>query len=201
MAYARQLQGNLTGALEAMQLAAEASVGGDVEGMAWYRAQVGELYLELGRPHEAAEQFASASQAFPGHPLAVTGYARVCEMLGDVAGARTLLDDLVRRAPTPDAHVRLGDLLAASGRLDEAGRQYALAEAAWRSDMPEPANLARFLADQGLKLDGSSLHRRGRRRRAPRHLHRRRARLGVFQSRSHRRREADAAAGAPHRHP
>jgi tetratricopeptide (TPR) repeat protein len=64
-----------------------------------------------------------------------------------------LLEDLARKSPTPDVHARLGDLLTAEGRLKEAGRQYALAEAAWRSDAPEPRNLARFLADRGERLD------------------------------------------------
>ena len=42
---------------------------------------------------------------------------------------------------------------ATSGRHEEAERSYALAEAAWRSDTPEPKNLARFLADRGDKID------------------------------------------------
>ena len=50
VAYARELQGNLNGALESMRLAAEASEGGDVEAIAWYHAQVGELYLKLENP-------------------------------------------------------------------------------------------------------------------------------------------------------
>jgi tetratricopeptide (TPR) repeat protein len=153
VAYARELQGNLTGALESMQLAADASRGGDVEGMAWYYAQVGELQLRLGRPAEAMQAFSTASQAFPGHPSAVAGYASALEAVGKADDARALLDDLVKKSPTPDIHARLGDLLSAAGRHDEGRRHYALAEAGWRSDAPEPGNLARFLADRGEKLD------------------------------------------------
>jgi tetratricopeptide (TPR) repeat protein len=47
----------------------------------------------------------------------------------------------------------LGDLFAAAGRREDADRHYALAEAGWRSDAPEPKNLARFLADRGEKLE------------------------------------------------
>ena len=72
----------------------------------------------------------------------------VLEAVGKADEARALLEDLVKKTPTPDVHARLGDLLAAAGRTTEAERQYALAEAAWRSDMPEPKNLARFLADE-----------------------------------------------------
>ena len=35
---------------------------------------------------------------------------------------------------------------------NNAERQYALAEAAWRTDAPEPRNLARFLAERGDKI-------------------------------------------------
>jgi predicted Zn-dependent protease len=153
VAYARELQGDLSGALESMKLAAEASSGGDVEGIAWYRSQVGELYLRLQRPHEAMLEFASASQAFPGHPFAVAGYAKALHASGRHGEARALLEDLVRKTPTPDLHVQLGDLFAAAGRREDADRHYALAEAGWRSDAPEPKNLARFLADRGEKLD------------------------------------------------
>ena len=153
VAYARELQGNLTGALESMRLAADASEGGDVEAIAWYHSQVGELYLKLGKPSDAMREFSTASRAFPGHPFAVVGYAKALEMTGQREPARALLEDLARKSPTPDVHARLGDLLAAEGRAKEAGRQYALAEAAWRSDAPEPRNLARFLAERGERLD------------------------------------------------
>jgi tetratricopeptide (TPR) repeat protein len=39
------------------------------------------------------------------------------------------------------------------GRHAEADGQYALAEAGWREDAPEPKNLARFLADRGVKVE------------------------------------------------
>ena len=60
VAYARELQGNLTGALESMRLAADASMGGDVEGIAWYRSQVGELLLRLAARGESQARPASS---------------------------------------------------------------------------------------------------------------------------------------------
>jgi tetratricopeptide (TPR) repeat protein len=152
VAYARELQGNLAGALEVMKLAADATSGTDLEALTWHHAQIGELYLQLGRIREAKQEFAIASQAFPGHPFAVSGYARAIEAEGDPDGALTLLRDLVERAPVADLYVRIGDLLGHQGRHEEAERSYALAEAAWRSDMPEPARLARFLADRGKNI-------------------------------------------------
>jgi tetratricopeptide (TPR) repeat protein len=152
VAYARELQGNLNGALESMRLAADASEGGDVEAIAWYHAQVGELYLKLEKPTDAMREFSVASSAFPGHPFAVVGYAKALEMVGKRDEARALLEDVVRKSPTPDVHARLGDLFRAEGRAKDAEREYALAEAAWRIDAPEPKNLARFLADRGEKV-------------------------------------------------
>ncbi len=50
-------------------------------------------------------------------------------------------------------HARLGELYDRLGRADDAAREYALAEASWRSDAPQPAALARFLAERGQKVD------------------------------------------------
>jgi hypothetical protein len=63
--------------------------------------------------------------------------------------ARALREDLVQRTPLPDVYARLGDRAVKAGRSADAKRFYALAEAMWRSDTPEPKNLARFLADRG----------------------------------------------------
>jgi len=152
VAYARELQGNLRGALQSMLLAADASEGADVEAVAWYHAQVGELYLKLNQPVDAMREFSIASTAFPGHPFAVVGYAKALEAVGQLGEARALLEDLLKKWPAPDVHARLGDLFQAEGRAKDAEREYALAEAAWRSDAPEPKNLARFLADRGEKV-------------------------------------------------
>jgi tetratricopeptide (TPR) repeat protein len=152
VAYARELQGNLTGALEAMKLAAGATAPADREGLAWAEAQVGELNLQLGRLREAKDAFVAASEAFPGHPFAVIGYAKAIADEGDVDRALHLLEDLQKRSPTPDLAVRIGDLLMRLSRHEEAERQYQLAEAGWRADVPEPRSLARFLATHDRKI-------------------------------------------------
>ena len=152
VAYARELQGNLTGAIESMKLAADATPPDDPEALAWHHAQVGDLYLRIGKLHEAAAEYITASQAFPGHPFAMMGYARLLAARGEQGSALALLQELAKTAPTPDLAARTGDVLARLGRRDEAERQYALAEAGWRVDAPEPKNLARFLADHDRKI-------------------------------------------------
>jgi tetratricopeptide (TPR) repeat protein len=153
VAYARELQGDLKGALASMKLAADASQGGDVEAVAWYRAQVGELQLKLGQPSDAMQSFIGASHAFPGHPYAVIGYAKALEAIGKTDEARALLEDFVKRTPGADVYARLGDMAAKAGQSAAATKHWALAEAMWRSDTPEPKNLARFLAERGQKID------------------------------------------------
>ncbi len=152
VAYARELQGNLTGAVESMKLAADATPPDDPEALAWHHAQVGDLDLRLGKLHEAEAEYIAASHAFPGHPFAMMGYARLLAARGEKTGALTMLQELARTAPTPDLAARTGDLLDQLGRHDEAERQYALAEAGWRVDAPEPKNLARFLAEHDRKI-------------------------------------------------
>jgi len=153
VAYARELQGNLAGAIESMKLAADATAPGDLEALAWTHSQIGDLYLQSGKTADAKGQYAMASQAFPGHPFAVTGYARALEMEGDLVGALSLLGRVAEKSPTPDVAARMGDLRERLGRHDEAEREYARAEAIWRADMPEPKNLARFLADHNRRVD------------------------------------------------
>ena len=62
------------------------------------------------------------------------------------------LRGLSEKSPTPDVFAQLGDLLARQGYQRAAELQWALAEATWRSDAPEPKNLARFLADHDRKI-------------------------------------------------
>ena len=136
-----------------MKLAADATAADDPEALAWYHAQVGDLYFRLGKVHEAEAEYIAASHAFVAHPFAMLGYARLLAARGERTSALTLLQELARTAPTPDLAARTGDLLEQLGRHEEAERQYALAEAGWRVDAPEPKNLARFLADHNRGID------------------------------------------------
>jgi len=152
-AYALELRGRLHAALEAMKLSTDATPPGDRESIAWHHAQLGDLYRQLGQPEEAALEYAWADHSFPGHPFAARGMAELLEARGDLAGAVSKYEALMTRSPSPDLAAKLGDLYTAAGRDRDASRAYALAEAGWRFDAPHPAQLARFLADRGRKLD------------------------------------------------
>ena len=56
ISYARELRGDIAGALTVMQMAANATPAHDVEAKAWYVAHVGELYLQLVKPDDAERQ-------------------------------------------------------------------------------------------------------------------------------------------------
>src|SRR6185503_14927351 len=61
VAYAREPKGHLSGALEAMQMAAQATTSHDPEAHAWYASHAGELYLRMGKPDEADREFRRAT--------------------------------------------------------------------------------------------------------------------------------------------
>lgn len=153
VAYARELQGNLTGALHAMQMAGEATSAHDPEARAWYGAHVGELYLRMGRLADAEREFSRAAFLFPNHPFAMIGQGKVQVARGDRKGALATFLDQFRRTPTLDLAAQIGDLYAQGGNAAEAERYYQLGEElAGPSIAQTEANLALFLAEHDRKL-------------------------------------------------
>jgi tetratricopeptide (TPR) repeat protein len=151
-AYALELTGHLDAALRAMKLATDATPPTDHESIAWHHAQLGDLYRQLGQPEDAAREYAWADASFPDHPFAERGMAALMESRGNLSGAVQKFEGMMGRVPSPDIAEKLGDLYMALGRDEDATRVYALAEAAWRTDVPQPAMLARFLAEHDRKL-------------------------------------------------
>jgi tetratricopeptide (TPR) repeat protein len=152
-AYSLELRGHLAAALDAMKLATDATSPRDVESLAWHHSQLGELYWQMGRLTDAALEYRWADYVFPGHPFAQHGLAKVKEAVGDLAGAVAIYKELMSSAPAPDIAAKLGELLDALDQPADAARYYALAETGWRVDVPQPAMLARFLAEHGRHLD------------------------------------------------
>ena len=153
VAYARELQGNLEGALQAMQMAAKATAPQDPEAQAWYAEQVGELELKLQRLDDADREYRFAVFMFPNYPLAMIGRGKVKVARGDLQGALEIYLDQLKRTPTLDLAARIGDVYASLGNASEAKRYYQLAEdVAGPAIAQTEANLALFLADHNLKL-------------------------------------------------
>ena len=153
VAYARELRGDMTGALAAMQMAASATAPNDPEAQAWYAVQTGELYLKMHRWDDADREYRRAIFVFPDYPLAVVGQGKLQVARGDRDRALALYLEQLKRTPTLDLAARIGDLYAERGDAVQSERYYQLAE-----DLAGPgvaqteANLALFLADHDRKL-------------------------------------------------
>jgi tetratricopeptide (TPR) repeat protein len=153
VAYARELRGDVPGALAAMQMAAKATAPNDPEAQAWYAVQAGELYLKMHRFDDADREYRRAIFVFPNYPLAVVGRGKLQVARGDRDSALLTFLDQLKRTPTLDLAARIGDLYAERGDTAQSDHYYQLAE-----DLAGPgvaqteANLALFLADHGRKL-------------------------------------------------
>jgi tetratricopeptide (TPR) repeat protein len=157
VAYAHELQGRVSEALRAMTMATDATGARDVESLAWHRSQLGLLHVQLGQLDDAAREFKHADFLFPGHPYARFGRARLLIASGDLEGALRVYEAVVSDSPTSDAALAAAELLVQLGRPAEADAMFARAEAlerdAWKTETAQPANLARILAERGVRLD------------------------------------------------
>jgi tetratricopeptide (TPR) repeat protein len=125
ISYARELRGDTKGAIEAMKLAVDASIGA-AEPSAWSRTLLGNLLLGDRRPAEAKLRFREALAFVPAYPGALAGLAELRTAVGDLEGAAALYRRAAAAAPVPEFAASLGDTLAELGRTHEAER-------AWRN--------------------------------------------------------------------
>jgi tetratricopeptide (TPR) repeat protein len=152
-AYARELRGEMTEALEAMRLAFSAAPPQDPEAQAWYATQLGELLLKMGRVADADREFRRAVFVYPNYPLAVIGQGKVKVARGEPDEALTIFLEQLKRTQTLDLAARIGDLYAERGDTAQAERYYQMAEdVAGPAIAQTEANLALFLAERGRKL-------------------------------------------------
>jgi tetratricopeptide (TPR) repeat protein len=154
VSYARELQGDLAGALKIMTLAADATTAHDLEAKAWYTAHIGELHLRMGHLSDAEREYRRAAFLFPDYPHAMVGLGKVMAARGDGDGALGLFLAQLKRTPTLDLACRIGDIYQQRGDTAQAGRYYQLAEdVAGPAPAQTEANLAMFLAEHDRKLD------------------------------------------------
>ena len=155
IAYAQELQGRLDAAIASMRMAAEATGAQDPESLAWHDAQVGNLLLQKGDVDGAAREYARAAHAFPGHPFAEAGRARVAVARGRVDAALAIYRALLKTTPASETAVAIGDLLSQKGDVAGAEAMYARAEAierdAWLTEARLTTNVARMLAERGVR--------------------------------------------------
>jgi len=160
VSYARELFGDVPGAIEAMQKAVEA--GGPVpENSAYTRVLLGNLYLNAGRPQQADREYRQALFEYPGYPFGLAGIARVEAATGRYPDAVGHYRQAVDTYPLPDFVIALGDVYAATGDQRRASETYDLAAAEQQlyraNGVDLDAELALFDADHRRDLSAALL--------------------------------------------
>ena len=157
VSYLRQLNGDVPGAIDAMQLAAEAATPRDRENLAWTRVQLGHLYFGRGNLPSATTQYVEALRVFPGYLYAQAGLGDVRAAQGRFGEAIQFYERALSVIPLPAIAATLGDVYARVGRQEEAERQFDLVEYVGRltqiNRVVYNRDLAYFYADHGRRQD------------------------------------------------
>jgi len=158
VSHARELMGDVPGAVAAMQLAVRAA-GPQREPLAWARVQLGKLHFGSGRLDSAARQYRASLAALPGYVLGLDALARVEAARGRLGRATALEQDAAERSPQPELVGFLGDLYRTQGRMQLAREEYALVGAIERlliaNGFETDLETALFDVDHGLRLESA----------------------------------------------
>ena len=153
VAYARELIGDVPGAVSALRLALDAA-GGAPEPTAWTHVELAKLELGSGRVERAARHVGAALTIFPGYVRALEQRALIEAAQGRLAQATATAARAATAVPTPDGVALLADLLERQGRQAEARRQREAVETLegkLRANGFElDAGLVLYRADQGI---------------------------------------------------
>lgn len=98
VSYLREIHGDDTGAISAMQMAVMAGMPGE-EQTVWARYALGGLHLRQGDLPTAEREFLMALAERPGYPFALAGMARVRAAQGRNSEALALLDSAIAIIP------------------------------------------------------------------------------------------------------
>lgn len=172
--YLRELHGDLTGAIEAMAMAANAGLSGR-ESRAWALYQLGNLYLADAKPDTAAFIFEGILEERPDFVPALAGLGHVALIAGETDTAIARLEEARSLRPLEAIDELLVEAYTLAGddeRAREASERVLESLHAARVmgeivDMEE----ADFLADRGEDLDRALELARGQVERRPNHLH------------------------------
>jgi tetratricopeptide (TPR) repeat protein len=155
VSYARELRGDIPGAIAAMRLALDASAGRP-EPFAWTAVQVGKLHWSVGRLHAAERWYREALRVVPRYVYALDSLAQVEAARGRVAHAIALERRAAETVPQPQFVANLGDLYLVAGKPAAARRQYALIGAIRRllraNGVRTDLEAAQFDVDHGIRL-------------------------------------------------
>jgi tetratricopeptide (TPR) repeat protein len=127
--YARELRGDLDGAIVAMTQAVTAgSSGGGGENVASVQVLLGDLLVTKGDLSQAAIAYDDAERSFPNLPSIDAGRARMMVAQGRYQEAADLLEGVLDVQPLAEHAIARGDALIGAGQPDEAEEAYALVD-------------------------------------------------------------------------
>lgn len=125
--YARELQGDIAGAIGLMRMAERSA--GSAEDAAWAAFELGELFWSTGRLRDAEASYRRARRRAPPYVAPMAGVSRILFARGRVREAIRLYRRVVDTFPAPEHVAALGDLYATAGRPELAMDQYSLVRA------------------------------------------------------------------------
>jgi tetratricopeptide (TPR) repeat protein len=154
VSYARELNGDIAGARQALQLALDAAIG-EPEAIAWTHVQLGKLAFGHGRLAEAEREVREALRGYPGYVYGLDALAQVEAAKGRWTKAIALERQAVERIPLPQFVSYLGDLYRVTGHPKLAAEQYATIGAIERllnaNGVRTDLETALFDADHGIR--------------------------------------------------
>ena len=170
VSYARELLGDIRGAIAAMRLAVDAAEG-QPEPFAWSAVQVAKLFWARGGLAAAESWYREALRVVPSYPYALDGLAQIEAARGRLARATALERRAAEAVPQPQFVTMLGDLYAVSGRPAAARRQYRLVAAIRRllaaNGVRSDLEAAAFDVDHGIALRSAVVEARSARNARP----------------------------------
>lgn len=130
VSYARELVGDLPGAIRAMRRAR--TFAGTPPDAAWTSVHLGLLLLNQSRVRPASEAFREAAALDPTAAQPLVGLSKIALARNDLPGARRLIAEAISRTPSPEHAIASADLASLAGEARAAARGYDLARVGFR---------------------------------------------------------------------